>query len=109
MLCDYCQSPGDRGAMNAPPQPVAQRSAGAPTGEFLLQIVNSIQSPVFAKDELLRFPFLNEAFCKMLGRPHDSLIGLTDYDVVPAEQAAIFQEVDGKVLATGAPHESEEG
>jgi PAS domain S-box-containing protein len=94
--------------MNAPPRPAAQRPAGAPTDEFLLQIVNSIQSPVFVKDEQLRFAFLNEAFCKMLGRPHDSLIGLTDYDVVPAEQAAIFQEADRKVLATGAPHETEE-
>jgi PAS domain S-box-containing protein len=94
--------------MNAPPRPAAQRPVGAPTDEFLLQIVNSVQSPVFVKDEQLRFAFLNEAFCKMLGRPHDSLIGLTDYDVVPAEQAAIFQEADRKVLATGAPHETEE-
>jgi cell cycle sensor histidine kinase DivJ len=70
--------------------------------------VNSIQSPVFVKDEQLRFAFLNEAFCKLLGRPHDSLIGLTDYDVVPPQQAAVFQEADRKVLATNAPHESEE-
>jgi signal transduction histidine kinase len=36
------------------------------------------------------------------------LIGLTDYEVVPAEQAAFFQSIDRKVLASGAPHESEE-
>ena len=94
--------------MNAPARSAAHQAAGAPTDEFLLQIVNSIQSPVFVKDEQLRFAFLNEAFCKLLGRPHDSLIGLTDYDVVPPEQAAVFQEVDRKVLASGAPHESEE-
>jgi PAS domain S-box-containing protein len=94
--------------MNAPPRSGAQRLAGAPTDEFLLEIVNSVQSPVFVKDEQLRFAFLNEAFCKLLGRPHDSLIGLTDYDVVPPEQAALFQEVDRKVLATGVSHESEE-
>ena len=94
--------------MNAPPQRAVQRPAGAPTDDFLLQIVNSVQSPVFVKDEQLRFAFLNEAFCKMLGRPHDSLIGLTDYDVVPVEQAAHFQDVDRKVLAAGTPHESEE-
>lgn len=94
--------------MNARPRPAVQRSAGAPADEFLLQIVNSVQSPVFVKDGQLRFAFLNEAFCKLLGRPQDALIGLTDYDVVPPEQAAIFQEVDRKVLATGSPHESEE-
>jgi PAS domain S-box-containing protein len=94
--------------MNAPARPAAHQATGAPTGEFLLQIVNSIQSPVFVKDEQLRFAFLNEAFCKLLGRPHDSLIGLTDHDVVPPQQAAVFQEADRKVLATNAPHESEE-
>jgi PAS domain S-box-containing protein len=94
--------------MNAPPRPAVQKPAGTPTDEFLLQIVNSVQSPVFVKDEQLRFAFLNEAFCKLLGRPHGSLIGLTDYEVVPPEQAAIFQEVDRKVLATGVSHESEE-
>jgi len=94
--------------MNAPITSVAPRAAVAPAEEFLLQIVNSVQSPVFVKDEQLRFAFLNTAFCKLLGRPHDALIGLTDYDVVPPQQAAIFQEVDRKVLATGAPHESEE-
>ena len=102
------QITGFRGAMNAPAKPAAQQAAGAPADEFLLQIVNSIQSPVFVKDEQLRFAFLNEAFCKLLGRPHESLIGLSDFDVVPPEQAAVFQEVDRKVLATGAPHESEE-
>lgn len=94
--------------MNAPAKSAVQRAAGAPPDEFLLQIVNSIQSPVFVKDEQLRFVLLNEAFCKLLGRPHDALIGFTDYDVVPPQQAAVFQEVDRKVLATSAPHESEE-
>ncbi len=94
--------------MNAPANPAVQRAAGAPADEFLLQIVNSIQSPVFVKDEQLRFAFLNDAFCKLLGRPRDALIGLTDRDVVPSQQAAAFQEVDRKVLATGMPHESEE-
>ena len=51
-------------------------------------------------------PTRRSASCS--GRPHDSLIGLTDYDVVPPQQAAVFQEVDRKVLASNAPHESEE-
>jgi PAS domain S-box-containing protein len=94
--------------MNALPSPAAQRPAGAPTDEFILQVVNSVQSPVFVKDEQLRFVLANEAFNKLLGRLEDSLIGLTDYDIVPREQAAFFQEIDRKVLATGAPHETEE-
>ena len=94
--------------MNAPSRAAAHRVASVPTDEFVLQVVNSVQSPVFVKDEQLRFVLTNEAFCKLVGRPDDSLIGLTDYDIVPREQAAFFQNIDRKVLATGAPHETEE-
>ena len=94
--------------MNAPSRTAAHRTAGVPTDEFILQVVNSVQSPMFVKDEQLRFVLTNEAFNKLVGRPDNSLIGLTDYDIVPREQAAFFQEIDRKVLATGAPHETEE-
>ena len=95
--------------MNAPPPTAALQSAvTAPTEEFLWQFVNAIQNPVFVKDEQLRFVFFNDAFCTLLGQPRESLMGRTDYDVVPVEQAAFFQEIDGKVLASGTPLESEE-
>jgi len=95
--------------MNSPSRfPAKTSAAGAPTDEFLLQVVNSVQSPIFVKDEQLRFAFFNEAFCTLLGRTRDELIGLSDYDVVPPEQAAFFQDIDRKVLASGAPYESEE-
>ena len=94
--------------MNAPSRAAAHRAAGVPTDEFVLQVVNSVQSPVFVKDEQLRFVLTNDAFCKLVGRPNDSLLGLTDYDIVPRAQAAFFQEIDRKVLATGAPYETEE-
>src|SRR5882724_10796504 len=95
--------------MNSPSRLPAKRpAAGVPTDEFLLQVVNSVQSPIFVKDEQLRFAFFNEAFCKLLGRTRDELIGLSDYDVVPPEQAAFFQDIDRKVLASGAPYESDE-
>jgi PAS domain S-box-containing protein len=94
--------------MNAPSRAAAHRAAGVPTDEFVLQVVNSVQSPVFVKDEGLRFVLTNDAFCALVGRPNDPLLGLTDYDLVPSEQAAFFQEIDRKVLATGAPYETEE-
>jgi PAS domain S-box-containing protein len=79
-----------------------------PTQAFLLQVVNAIQSPVFVKDERFRFVFFNEAFCALLGRSRAELIGRTDFDVVPPEQAAIFRDIDLKVLTGGRPHENEE-
>jgi PAS domain S-box-containing protein len=94
--------------MNAPTRVAPHLAAGVPTDEFVLQVVNSVQSPVFVKDEQLNFVLTNEAFCRLVGRPNESLLGLTDYDIVPREQAASFQEIDRRVLATGAPHELEE-
>jgi PAS domain S-box-containing protein len=75
---------------------------------FLSQVVNAVQNPVFVKDERLRFVFFNDAFCTLLGCPRERLVGLTDHDVVPAEQAAIFRAVDRQVLASGTPHVNEE-
>jgi len=94
--------------MNAPSKAAVYRAAGVPTDEFVLQVVNSVQSPVFVKDEQLRFVLTNDAFCTLVGRPNDSLLGLTDHDIVPREQAVFFQEIDRKVLSTGAPYETEE-
>ncbi|MBA4096589.1 MAG: hypothetical protein C0484_07460 [Rhodospirillum sp.] len=94
--------------MNAPSRAAAHRTAGVPTDEFVLQVVNSVQSPMFVKDEQLRFVLTNEAFCQLVGRPNDSLLDLTDYDIVPRQQAAFFQEIDRRVLTTGAPYETEE-
>lgn len=94
--------------MNAPTKVAPHRPASVPTDEFILQVVNSIQSPVFVKNEQLQFVLTNEAFCQMVGRPNESVLGLTDYDIVPREQATFFQDIDRKVFDTGAPHELEE-
>ena len=95
--------------MNRPSISVAGQSTGdAPTDEFLSQVVNAVQNPVFVKGQDFRFVFFNDAFCALLGRSRDDLIGRTDYDVVPADQAAIFQGIDAQVLASGAPYENEE-
>lgn len=54
--------------------------------ELLPPIVNALQSPVFVKDERFRFVFLNDAFCKLMGRPRVELIGRTDFDVAPPKR-----------------------
>ncbi|WP_162917637.1 sensor histidine kinase [Dongia deserti] len=90
------------------PSSLAGPRTHATTEEFLSQVVNAVQSPVFVKDEQFRFVFFNDAFCALLSRTRAELVGRTDFDVVPAEQAAFFQQVDSKVLASGAAHENEE-
>ncbi|MDQ7247778.1 PAS domain-containing sensor histidine kinase [Dongia sedimenti] len=76
--------------------------------DFLLKVLGGIQTPVFVKDDRFRFVFVNEAFCHFMGRPEAALLGHTDFDVVPAEHAQVFRDVDIKIFEDGVPHENEE-
>jgi PAS domain S-box-containing protein len=76
--------------------------------DVLAHIVDAITNPLFVKDEQHRLVVVNDAFCALLGRPRAELIGRTDFDFVPAEQARIFQAKDKVVLETGAADENEE-
>lgn len=48
--------------------------------EFLDSVLNSVADPLFVKDEEHRWTVLNDAFCQMLGKPRDELLGKSDYD-----------------------------
>jgi diguanylate cyclase (GGDEF)-like protein/PAS domain S-box-containing protein len=78
------------------------------TTEALQEILNAIANPVFVKDRDHRFVVVNQALCDMLGRDSAALIGRSDSDFQPPEQAAIFWAVDDEVFATGQTHENEE-
>jgi PAS domain S-box-containing protein len=91
------------------PTVIAPPAIGAGAHEaFLLQVLGGIQNPVFVKDEAFRFIFVNQAFCDFMGRAQSELLGRTDFDIAPAEQAQVFRDVDIEVFAAGAPHENEE-
>jgi PAS domain S-box-containing protein len=65
-------------------------------------IVESIPHMIFVKDaEELRFVRFNRAGEDLLGLPRDSLLGMSDDDFFPAEQAAFFKQKDREVLASG--------
>jgi PAS domain S-box-containing protein len=78
------------------------------TPDVLACIVNAITNPVFVKDEQHRFVLVNDAFGAFLGRARADLLGRSDFDFVPAEEARIFWEKDDAVFRSGAPHENEE-
>jgi PAS domain S-box-containing protein len=79
-----------------------------PSREFLDHLINALDDPVFAKDEEHRWVFLNDAACAVMGRPREELIGKSDYDLFPKEQADVFWEKDGQVLRSGAGSINEE-
>ncbi len=76
--------------------------------QMLASILNAMPDPVFVKDAEHRWLFLNDRMCEMLGRPRPELIGKSDFDLFPAEQAQFFWDMDNEVLGSGQIKEVEE-
>ena len=60
---------------------------------------------IFVKDEKLNFVFSNEAHCKIIGSEAEELLGLSDADFYPQDQAKRFIEADRSVLSSPEPRE----
>jgi len=64
-------------------------------------VLENMPAMVFVKDaQQLRFELLNRQGELLLGRPREALLGKSDMDLFPPEQAAAFQQSDRKVLAS---------
>ncbi|MDH3583654.1 MAG: PAS domain-containing protein, partial [Phycisphaerae bacterium] len=75
-------------------------SGGVP-GEGGESVVHSLPIYVFRKDTQGRVTFVNEAFCRMLERSVDQLVGKTDFDHYPEELAEKYRQDDQSVIETG--------
>ena len=71
-------------------------------------VIDAVPHPIFVKDEQTRFVVVNELFCELMGRPFEELIGKSDYDFLPKEQADVFRGNDLRVLSSGVANENEE-
>ena len=76
--------------------------------DYLNKIINSVGDPIFVKNSDHRFVLVNDALCAFVGRSRDELIGMSDYDFFPKEQADIFWHVDDIVLESGEENVNEE-
>jgi PAS domain S-box-containing protein len=74
----------------------------------LEQIINTVGSPVFVKDRSHKWVMLNDAYCRFMGYPRSRLLGRSDHDFFPKEQADVFQAKDEKVFRTGRENVNEE-
>ncbi|WP_284257246.1 putative bifunctional diguanylate cyclase/phosphodiesterase [Acidocella aquatica] len=83
-----------------------QRLLGS--AEALQKIIDIIPSPVFVKDAGHRWVLMNGAMEDALGQPRSALLGKSDYDAFPPDEAAAFQSTDDLVFARGETVESEE-
>ena len=73
--------------------------------DALLQILDVLPTSLFIKDENLNFVFSNEAHGEIIGSSAELLMGLSDADFYPVEQAEKFMAGDRLVLESNVPKE----
>lgn len=72
------------------------------TRQFLQRILDYLPIAVFAKDaQTLRFVLWNPACTQLMGYPPEAVLGKTDYDLFPAEQADLCISQDREAIASG--------
>ena len=76
--------------------------------EFFKHTINATPDPIFVKDEQHRWIVLNDAFCELMGKPRQELIGKSGYDFLPPAKAQVFWQKDEEVFRTGCAEETEE-
>lgn len=69
--------------------------------DFLASILDSIDLPILVKDRQFRVVMINRAWCEMTRHAPDDVLGKTDFDLVPAAEAARFRAIDEQVFARG--------
>ena len=73
--------------------------------DLLLQVPDLLPTPIFVKDQNLKFVFSNEAHCKIISSEADKLSGLSDADFYPTHQAKGFMAAAKAVSDSQEPHE----
>lgn len=86
---------------NAPNLAPPNNAPGAARAAAFSVILDQIPDPVFVKNSDHRWVYVNAAFCALLGREREWLIGKSDFDVSPASEARVFWAKDDEVLQFG--------
>jgi len=76
--------------------------------EYLYSILNNLADPVCVKDINHRWVLVNDKFCEIAGLNRNALIGKSDYDVFPMNEADVFWKMDSEVFQSGEENFNEE-
>ncbi|GAB5506042.1 MAG: PAS domain-containing protein [Rhizobiaceae bacterium] len=71
-------------------------------------VINSVNDPIFVKDENLDFALVNKAFANLFGVDPAEMIGRKGGDYVTEVEASAFEDSERQVLQTGEQYEVEE-
>ena len=75
---------------------------------MLSALLNASTDSIYIKDHRCRFVIVNHTKAQHLGLPVDQIIGKTDHDFLPQDEAQQAFENDVRVITTGQPIELEE-
>ena len=70
---------------------------------FLGEIIDHIAHPIFIKDQQFRWVLLNQAFCEMVGYSREQLLGKSDFDFFPEQEARFFRAKDVEMFSSSKP------
>ncbi len=76
--------------------------------DYFNEIINSVADPIFVKDRQHRWILINNAYSSFVGRQREEMLGKTNYDLFPEEEANLSVEKDELVFKTGKENLSEE-
>lgn len=72
------------------------------------KIIDKLPNPLFIKDFKSRFVNTNAAFESLVNLTKEELLGKTDTDFFPKEEAEVFLTIDSEILANGGINWNEE-
>ncbi|MDP2311227.1 MAG: PAS domain-containing protein [Pseudomonadota bacterium] len=78
---------------------VVERERARSNEAFFRAIIDHVGDPIFVKDRKHRWVVLNRALTELVQFPHDDMIGKTDHDFFPKEQADFFHAKDREMFS----------
>jgi len=76
--------------------------------ELLQRVIDTVPDPIFVKDREHRWIAMNVGFCRHVGYPYEVLLGKSDWEFWPPEQAKVYWEHDDLVFNSGEADENQE-
>jgi signal transduction histidine kinase len=85
----------------SPDEEAATEAERLPEPELAIAMLEGLPLPLCLRDRQSRYVWTNPAFRSAFGRAAAELIGKTDFDLLPAEQALLEQTRDERVFQDG--------